>query len=258
MNNQQTEREKIAAKIKALLSKTLAANATESEMLAATAKAAELMAKYNLTLTEAEILAEGFESDEIPSSDKKMGLIRDLLSLAVSNFTGTRIWVDKKTFKFFGMTSDVIFARFLLDSLTDFVSRHADEFAQRELERVAREKDITVSRAEEDYGPQVYRWWESFVFACTKRICDRLKETQRDARVKGTGKDLVVLDKRTLITDELKKRGIVLGSSYIKGKGRPDVRGKVAGAAAGDAAGFDKPVGGSGSIKMLPNGRNAY
>ena len=261
MNNQ-SEREKIAAKIKALLA--LAAEnsgTTESEMMAAALKARELMAKHSISMTEAEILSEGFQEETLKEEDKKRGWVRGCLDICVAEFTGTKIWgsSDRKEFKFFGLTSDVIFATFLHDSLSDFVLRNADAFAEKQLVKEAESMGVPLSRARRLFAPQMYRWWESFVTACTKRIGERLMAARKDTQVKGTtGAALVVLDKRKLVTDELKARGITLRTVKIKTE-KADASGLVAGKAAGDAAGFDKPVNdGRKPVGMLPNGRNKY
>lgn len=252
-------REKIAGKIKALLAKTQQANCTESEAIAAAEKAAELMAKYNLNATEAELLSDGFEQSAIEESDKKRFFVRGCLDIAVAQFTDTSIWGGKgKETIFFGLTPDVAFARFLHDSLTDFVLRHADEFAQKQLEREAKEMSIPLRRAENLFAPQAHRWFESFVVACAKRISDRLRAAKKETRVKGAGKAIVALDKAALVAAELKKRGITLRTVKIPMKDKADKSGLEAGKAAGDTARFDKPVENNGKPKMLPNGRNGY
>lgn len=53
-------RERIAAIIRALLEKTVANGCTEDEAIAAAAKAAEMLAKHNLTVDEVELRANPF------------------------------------------------------------------------------------------------------------------------------------------------------------------------------------------------------
>ena len=78
---QETARQKIAAKIKALLAKTVERGCSESEAVAAAIKAAELMAAHNLNVTEAELLSEGFGEDMFEESDHKMFFVRGLLDI---------------------------------------------------------------------------------------------------------------------------------------------------------------------------------
>lgn len=266
MDNQQTEgaesaRQKIAAKIKALLAKTTERGCSESEAIAAAQKAAELMAAYNLNVTEAELLSEGFGEDMFSEPDHKRFVVRGRLDNAIAVFTDTKIWGSKgKETHFLGLTSDVVFARFLHDSLTDFVMRHAEEFTQRQFEREAEEMGIPLHRAQRLFAPQAYGWWESFSAACAKRISERLREAKRETRVKGAESNaLVALDKTALVDAELKRRGITLYTVKTSMKEKASKDALAAGKVAGDAAGFDKPVNsGRGKPKMLPNGRNVY
>ena len=64
-------RENIAAKIAALLEKTVDKGCTEAEALQAAELAGKLMTKYNLTMTEVEIEAQPYEEREYDSGRKK-------------------------------------------------------------------------------------------------------------------------------------------------------------------------------------------
>ena len=59
MASSSTNKQPIVAKIKALLAKTTDAGATPEEALLAAEKAAELIERYNLSLTSLELQAEG-------------------------------------------------------------------------------------------------------------------------------------------------------------------------------------------------------
>ena len=158
-----------------------------------------------------------------------------------------------------GLTSDVVFARFLHDSLAGFIMRNAEDFTQRQFEREAEEMGIPLQRSQRLFAPQAYGWWESFAVACAKRISERLKDAKQETRIKGTGKDLVTLNKAALVDAELKRRGITLYKTKVSMKEKASQSGLAAGKEAGDAAGFDKPINdGRKPVGMLPNGRNKY
>ena len=252
-------REKIAAKIKALLAKQVSNGCTEQEAIVAAKKAAQLMAEYNITMTEAEVLAEGFEMHEVALEDKTHFLARELLEMGVAIFTDTRIWTHRKTtIKFFGLRSDVIFARFLHDSLTEFVMRRVESFIAEQLADIA--KKFNVSPEEAKDWVNFDKALENFVIGITGRITERLKQTKVHARVRSeSGKDLVPINKWSLVTQELRdKYYITLSKGVIKSQHAPEPNAHAAGRDAGNDASFNKPVNKGGKVHMLPNGRNAY
>lgn len=254
MNNQ-----KIAAKIKALLAKQVSNGCTEHEAMVAARKAAELMAEYNISMTEAEVLAEGFEMQDLAWEDKTTFLVRRSLSTGVATFTDTRIWLHgKDTIKFFGLKSDVIFARFLHDSLTEFVMRRVNAFIDQELADFAKQYNVSLEKARQrlDFSDAT----DNFVNGITTRITERLKETKVHAKVRSeSGPGLVPINKWSLVTKQLADQyQISLKRGTITSQGGPDHKAHEAGRQAGNEARFSKPVNGGSGVRMLPNGRNAY
>lgn len=59
------QKETIASRIEALLNKTVENGATEEEAFAAMEKASELMAKYQMNMTEVQLAAEGLVKSEV-------------------------------------------------------------------------------------------------------------------------------------------------------------------------------------------------
>jgi len=248
-----TEREKVAAKIKALLAKSVENGATEHEAIAAATKAAKLMEEHNLTMTEAEIISEGFEMrSETWESDKATALARKLLSKAVSVFTDTRIWTDPdKSRKFFGLKPDVIFAQFLYDSLTEFVVRRYNAFVEEELAAFAKQYGIPLESAKRRISFEDAM--ENFIMGVTGRISERLVQHRVHARAKSdSGRDLVPINKFSLVTQALyDQHNIKLASKNYTAKQAPDRDAHSAGYAAGNEAGFSKPVNNGGNVYRL-------
>ena len=256
------DKTKMAARIKALLAKTQENGCTENEALFAAQKAAELMRDHNISMTEAEVLAEGFEMrDDAWESDKTVRLVRMLLSNGVATFTDTRIWTpsaNKATRKFFGLRSDMVFAQFLYDNLTEFVMRRVESYIAQRLGDVAKKLGVSPNEAKDwvNFDPDI----ENFVAGVTSRITERLKQNKIHARVRSiTGVDLVPINKFSLVTQALiDQHDIRLVKQSYSAKHAHDPRAHTAGQAAGNDARFNKPVNNGGKVKMLPNGRNAY
>lgn len=253
------DRKDIARKIKALLAKQVVNGATEAEAMIAARKAAELMAEYNISMTEAEVLAEGFEMQLLAYEDKITFLVRRSLSTGVATFTDTRIWLHgKTTIRFFGLRSDVIFARFLHDSLTEFVMRRVNAFIEQELTDFAKQYNVSLEKARQrlDFSDAT----DNFVIGITTRITERLKETKVHARVRSeSGPGLVPINKWSLVTKQLSDQyHISLKRGTITSQSGSDHKAHEAGRKAGNDARFSKPVNGGNGVRMLPNGRNAY
>jgi hypothetical protein len=113
-----TEREKIAARIRALLAKTVENGCTEDEAVSAAAKAAELLARYNLTVDEVEMRASPFARE----SSRHEDIVGERLwkpASAISELSGAVYWISKTgvspvDIDFFGFQHEVQIAHYLL------------------------------------------------------------------------------------------------------------------------------------------------
>lgn len=116
-----TEREKIAARIRALLQKTVDNGCTEDEAVAAAAKAAELLQRYNLTVDEVEMRASPFSRHTEQHSDP-VGERLWKVAAAIGELTGARFWTSPVgapvEITFFGFDHEVQIARYLLEICT--------------------------------------------------------------------------------------------------------------------------------------------
>lgn len=113
-----TEREKIAARIRALLAKTVENGCTEDEAVQAAAKAAELLAKYNLTVDEVRLRENPFERQSTVHDDA-VGERLWKVAAAISELTEVRYWVSPRgvwpiEINFFGFDHEVQIAGYLL------------------------------------------------------------------------------------------------------------------------------------------------
>jgi len=208
-------RKKMIERIKAMLNSS---GRTEAEMMTFLAKAAELMATYEIT--EAELAAgEKAKIHRTDSSDPYE--IKKNLCVNVGRFTNCKAYreLDKTTISFAGKESDILFATWLLDTLQRFVMRELRNY----------QKKLIV---EKGMGHSNNLTSASFVVGCTSRINEKLKE-------------LIPIDWAK--TQELIVKEVGLSLSKSRGPSRnvseKDAR---AGMKAGEHATFNRPVGAGG------------
>lgn len=231
------DKQKLYARVKALLAKTAEANCTEAEAQFAAEKARELIEIYQLDMTEGELISEGFTEILFRWSSRERANIQQFLSTYIGYYTGTRAWMtnDGKTQQrvnrhFFGLKSDVMFAGFLMTHLSDFVIRSADEYVKNSFHPYYNAKKERAS----------------FIMGCAARIAKRLKEERHNTiQVKGTGTALVTVDKRKIVTQQLAARGVLLVSKPASSKTVHSAGSYEAGKAQGNAASFSRPLGGN-------------
>lgn len=113
-----TEREKIAARIRALLAKTVENGCTEDEAVAAADMAAKLLEKYNLTMDEVELRKSDFIKHTERHNDE-VGRRLWKVAKGIAHLTDTKSWssdhgVFPYVVNFFGLDHEVEIARYLL------------------------------------------------------------------------------------------------------------------------------------------------
>lgn len=112
------DRDKIAAKIRALLAKRIENGCTEEEALSAASMAAGLLAKYNMTLDESALRANPFKRESVQQEDD-IGERIWKVARAISKLTGARYWrsrpgVAPVEISFFGFAHEVEVSKYLL------------------------------------------------------------------------------------------------------------------------------------------------
>jgi hypothetical protein len=221
--------------IKALLAKTQENGCTEGEYLAALDKARALMDSWEISndeLAEAkELAAILFEESGDDASDPHN--LKWRMSYSVSRFCGVEIYRhgSDSGLKYIGAPSDVELARFLLDSLANFVHNELFEHLLGCLAPKG-ERQIII---------------RSFRDAACSRINVRLGELVERSKAARTssGKELVVV-KDAAIKAFMKEHDIHLRCSGSGSAPRNvNEAAQAAGRAAGDRASFGRPVSGA-------------
>lgn len=192
----QRERESVIGKIRALLSKTVANGATEAEAIAAAAKAAEMMTKYDLSMDEVDVRDSGTRRKSY-SLDPEFRNHVVTVAVAIAEMTGTRFWLDgprsiSRAGVFFGLPHDVEIACYLLDVCESAMRRETEAF-----ERTIALFRRTIRSARRD----------AFLTGMSRRISERIRELAWTRR--STANALVPV-KEELIKKAMEDEGINL------------------------------------------------
>lgn len=235
------QQKKIAAKIKALLAKTVENGATEAEAFEAMSKARAWMDKYGLTKEQIELDAETIAAQKTKRDNFKTYVIKDHLALEVGRYCDCKVWLSRKedTMTFFGTEQDRQFAIWLIESLDLFVRNQTVRFMTERYNRA---------------GAGPWDVQKGFMVGCISRINERLHqlsdEREQTARPNGRGKSLVVV-KMALVNKAFSQIGVKLRS----GSGSMGMKGNSsafdAGRAAGDRATFNRPVNGGTGTRAI-------
>lgn len=121
-------RDAISRRIRALRQKTIENGCTEAEALAAAQLLTDLLAKYNMTMDEAELR----ESPFAHHCERHTDWVGDRLwkiAAAVSELTGARYWAQAPgmpvSIDFFGFAHEVEVARYMLEICANAMRLHA-------------------------------------------------------------------------------------------------------------------------------------
>lgn len=225
-----SRREAIIRKVRALLSKTVDNGTTEQEALAAAAKAAELMAAYDLEMSELDARDAGVAEEKYPlhpTFAKHMVVV----SMAISELCGVRSWSNtsragtREARTFFGLPHDVEVALYLAEIC----------------ERAMGSEVTKASAAWALFNPRkrsVHS--DSFLMGMADRLSERISELAW-ARRRATGSALVPL-KDAIIEKAMADRGIELTNARL-GRRDIDPMAFVAGLAAGNKVPLNAAVG---------------
>lgn len=245
-----TDKAAMAAKIKALMSKSTANGATEEEAMSAMAMAMKLMDKYQIELSELETRAEGFAETSLVVGQYFKIIIADRLAYYIGKVSNTkpvtrkfRNFADTRL-EFFGFKGDVDFANWLYNHLETFCLNASKEFARAELKKGTSVKTHHNRRA--------------FLFGATARIAQRMErelaEREKVHAQASSSRGLVIVNRLALVEPEFAKKYPRLKAGRAPSNAVAGVTGNAyaAGQAAGDRARWDRPVdGGSASAGLL-------
>lgn len=194
--------DKLRTRIQGLRAKTIDNGCTEGEALAAAAKVAELLDRYDLSLTDVELREAPCERRAYETHRKKRIPLDDCIG-AIADFCDCRVWREKNRasearYVFFGLRSDIEVAHYLTELI--------DTAVRSELGRYKTTSDYRQFRHQERHVANA-----SFALGMIASIADKLTamKAARDEVNILTGRDLVVL-KAAVVDIELEKLGLKL------------------------------------------------
>ena len=203
--------DKLRTRIQGLRAKTIDNGCTEGEALSAAAKVAELLDRYDLSLTDVEIREAPCE-ERVYETHLKKRIPLDECVGAIAAFCDCRVWREKNAagearFVFFGLRSDVEVAHYLTELI--------DGAVRAELGRYKMSADYKRFRHQERHLANA-----SFTLGMCASIADRLTtmKAERDGVIQSSGRGLVVL-KAAVVDTELEKLGLKL-RTVQEGPGR--------------------------------------
>ncbi|MBS7703288.1 DUF2786 domain-containing protein [Chelatococcus asaccharovorans] len=240
-------RDAIIRRIKALLAKTAENGCTEGEALAAAERAQALLRQYQIELAGLE--TDGFEYTRYREPRSYKTSAAERMAYWIGQYCEVLPCRREGAVYFVGLSSDVMFATWLTESLDIFVNRKSAEYLMTAARpkhsgscrrRDTRQGDMFGSSAQRSYGWSPYeveRQRQSFQEGIIRRINERLRDICAARPVDAR--------KRDLITAEMAKRDMKLGTPYRPHGPTPgDYAAYQQGRDAGDRAGFGKPVNG--------------
>lgn len=194
--------DRLRTRIQGLRAKTIDNGCTEAEALAAAAKVAELLDRYDLSLTDVEIRDAPCERREYETYRKKRIPLDDCIG-AIAAFCDCRVWREKNEsgearYVFFGLRSDIEVAHYLAELIDGAVRSELGRYKTTPDYRRFRHQDRHLANA-------------SFSLGMVASIADKLvaMKAARDDVNLGTGRGLVVL-KAAVVDAELEKLNLNL------------------------------------------------
>jgi hypothetical protein len=194
--------DKLRARIEGLRAKTIDNGCTEGEALSAAAKVAELLDRYDLSLSDVDIREAPCEERAYETHRKKRIPLDDCIG-AIAEFCDCRVWREKNLagegrYVFFGLRSDIEVAHYLAEVI--------DTAVRTELGRYKTSTEYQRLRHQERHLANA-----SFALGMVASIADKLTamKAERDEVNCGTGRGLVVL-KTAVVDTELAKLNLNL------------------------------------------------
>jgi hypothetical protein len=225
--------------IQALSEKTVENGATEEEAMRAAAKAKELMDKYEIMLTDEQIVEEGAIKRVYKPQNREDSIIVRWASREIADFAEVKVYTDEgkygspiKPLAIVGLPSDVEFFDYLIRSLTMFARTGAIGLPARDR----------------------YQFFAGYADRITARLRKTIEErdTARNAAPGTASRALVIADlKKTAAEAWLVAAGVKLRKATYYRSGRHNKDAYEAGQARADRAQFCRPVGkGGGALKI--------
>jgi Protein of unknown function (DUF2786) len=187
-----------------LRAKTIANGCTEGEAVAAAAKVAELLDRYDLSLTDVEIREAACERRAYETRNRKRIPLDECIG-AIAEFCDCRVWREKDAAKevryvFFGLRADIEVAHYLTELI--------DAAVRTELGRYKTSVEYRQFRHQERHLANA-----SFALGMVASIADKLSAMKagRDQVKISSGRELMVL-KAAVVDTELEKLDLKLNT----------------------------------------------
>lgn len=194
--------DRLKVRIQALRAKTVDNGCTEDEALSAAAKVAELLDRYDLSLTDVELRAAPCERRAYETHRKKRIPLDDCIG-SIANFCDCRVWREKNaagesSYVFFGLRSDIEVAHYLAELIDSAVRAELGRFKTSAAYAQFRHQERHLANA-------------SFALGMVASIADKLTamKASRDQVNHSTGRGLVVL-KTSVVDAEFDKLDLKL------------------------------------------------
>ena len=202
--------DKLKLRIQALRAKTIDNGCTEDEALSAAAKVAELLDRYDLSLTDIDIREAPCERRAYETHRKKRIPLDDCIG-AVANFCDCRVWREKNQagesrYVFFGLRADIEVAHYLAELIDAAVRSELGRYKTSPGYARFRHNDRHLANA-------------SFALGMVASIAEKLTAMKagRDAVNHSTGRGLVVL-KTSIVDAEFGKLDLKLRAARSNGR----------------------------------------
>ncbi|WP_036289577.1 DUF2786 domain-containing protein [Methylosinus sp. PW1] len=227
------DRKKLIDRIKALMSKTTENGCTEAEAMIALEKARKLMDEHDIA--SADVTFDGEKPGEGCVDHSRRDRIPFNLAENIAQFCNCRAWHTHRrhdaqaTTTFFGLESDVMFAKFLLSTLSQFVRSAADDYMKERKKTGDRGASIQARNG--------------FIFGCCNRINIRLRamKAASDAASPIVGGTALVVVKNALVEQAYAELNMKLKKAH-ESKATLDPMAFISGSKAGDGATIGRPI----------------
>lgn len=194
--------DRLKARIQGLRAKTTDNGCTEAEAMLAAAKVAELLDRYDLSMTDIELRDAPCERRAFETNRKKRIPLDDCVG-SIARFCDCRVWREKNPagearYVFFGLKSDVEVAFYLTELIDTAVRTELGHYKNSADYRKLRHQDRHMANT-------------SFALGMVASIADRFEAMKKDRDVvsRATGRDLVVV-KAAVVDAEMEKLGLNL------------------------------------------------
>lgn len=202
--------DKLRTRLQGLRAKTIDNGCTEGEALAAAAKVAELLDRYDLALSDVEIREAACERLEFEPRHRKRIPLDDCIG-AIADFCDCRVWREKSPtgegkYVFFGLRPDIEAAQFLSEVI--------DTAVRSELGRYKTSSEYRQFRHQERHLANA-----SFALGMVASIADRLValKAERDSANVASGRELVVI-KTSVVDAEFERLGLRFATVQVPGR----------------------------------------